>query len=445
MRIHLIAIGGSIMHNLAIDLHIRGHVVSGSDDEIYNPAREQLKKHGLLPEEGWHVDRITTDLNLIILGMHAKRDNPELIAALDQGLKIVSFPEFVGMEAFAKKRIVIAGSHGKTTTTSLIMHVWRRAGISFDYLVGARLPDFDRMVKLSAAPVILLEGDEYLSSCLDKRPKFLHYDPDILIITGIAWDHMNVFPTREIYIEEFRKLITGLREDCVLVYHAGDEVLTKLVSTHCNARMVISYNGFEFETDRDQFNVVYEGRKYPVQLFGSHNMQNAHAAFLVCVMFGIEVDDYFSFLSTFTGASKRLQRINVRDRLVFLDFAHAPSKVEATCNAVSERYPGRRLLAFFELHTYSSLNPGFIREYGSSMHAADTAVIYYSSHTLKMKGMAPMDDEVIRGAINHSDLVILRNAEDLNKYIGGLREDDSIWLFMTSGTFDGLELLTEGG
>ena len=427
------------MHNLAIALHLKGHQVSGSDDEIYNPARDRLAKYNLLPAVmGWNPDRITGDLDCIILGMHARADNPELARAQKLGLPIYSFPEFIYQQSRDKKRIVVAGSHGKTTTTSMIMHVLKYCNKKFDYLVGAQLEGLETMVQITDAPVIVLEGDEYLSSPIDRRPKILHYLPHIAIITGIAWDHINVFPTFEGYIAEFQKFVDTLPSGARLYYYEGDPHLRAVVKkapAHIIAR---AYEGFNFEVDAGQTLLIREnGDRVPLQVFGKHNLENLMAAYYACQEAGVASDQFFEAIQSFGGAAKRLQLIKkTKDFVAYRDFAHAPSKVKATVEALKNQYPRRKLVACVELHTFSSLNKTFLPQYRGAVDKADTAYVFYSEHTLRMKKLPLIDKAEIQKHFHHKNLKVFNTRGALHRALKKHRWKNKNLLMMSSGTFD---------
>lgn len=447
MRIHLIAIGGSAMHNLALALHYNHHTVSGSDDEIYNPARDRLEKTGLLPpEDGWFPNRITQDIDLVILGMHARADNPELERAQTLGLRIMSYPEFIFQQSQNKKRVVIAGSHGKTTTTAMILHVLKSidpkaypVDMRFDYLVGAQLEGFERMVQLSDAPIMVIEGDEYLSSPIDRNPKFLHYQPSISVITGIAWDHINVFPTFEEYVFQFERFIQTIPEDGVLFYYKNDKNLAQMLDRY-PAVKAAAYEAFEYEVDNGKTMLLTKsGQVIPLKIFGQHNLENVRAAYLVCKELGVKEEDFFSSIITFAGAAKRLQKLwDRRTSVAFQDFAHAPSKVQATIRAVKAQFAERRLLACVELHTFSSLNKKFLVEYKKTMQQAQEAVVFFSEHTLKMKRLPPITAQDIQDAFEHPNLNVFTDREKFRAYLSQQDWEDKNLLLMSSGTFNGL-------
>lgn len=441
MRIHLIAIGGSAMHNLALALQSIGHQVSGSDDEIYDPALSRLKKAGLLPEPmGWSVDRITSDIDAVILGMHARKDNPELAKALDLGLKVYSYPEFIFEQARDKKRIVIAGSHGKTSTTSMIMHVLKKADRDFDYLVGAQLEGFDMMVRLSDAPIMIIEGDEYLSSCIDPRPKFLHYKPDIAVLTGISWDHINVFPEFSNYLDQFRGFLDHLNQDSQLFYYQNDQNIIDLINEQERGIRKQAYNVLD-GTDLQHFShVLHNGDKVNLPFFGKHNMENMHAAYLVCKSLGITLDEFLQHIQSFTGASKRLQPFIIQENAaVFLDFAHAPSKVRASVQAVRMQFSELKIRAIFELHTFSSLNKQFLQEYHSSLQDADEAFIFFDAHTIEMKRMEPLDKGLVSKSFDHPNLSVYDNKDDLAEALESAEFQGYCTVFMSSGNFRGID------
>jgi len=441
MRVHFIAIGGSAMHNLALALHDYGHIVTGSDDEIYEPSRSRLSASGLLPSEfGWYTDKIEPKINAIILGMHARKDNPELLKAQELGLKIYSYPEFVASQSIDKTRVVIAGSHGKTTTTSIILHALSSKGIDYDYLVGAQLKGFDRMVKLSDAGIIILEGDEYLSSPIDRRPKMMHYKPNIAVITGVAWDHINVFPTLDNYVDQFRLFINDMEHDAYLFYYNNDKHLSQILSEEGYKCIAESYDQIHLD-GKNQYYV--DDAHYEIKLIGNHNMQNIKAAELVCLRLGLTKDDFYSSLQTFTGADKRLQVLKEGDKKsgnVYLDFAHAPSKVKATTDAVKDWYTESKLIAVFELHTYSSLNAEFLPQYKSALDSADLAIVLFSEHALEMKKMPPLDKDFVRECFDHRNCLVFTSAKELEDKLKEEAIENSNLLMMSSGTFDGMNL-----
>lgn len=431
------------MHNLALTLHENGHRVTGSDDEIYNPSRDRLAKYGLLPEKmGWQPEKITADIEVVILGMHARKDNPELQRAKTLSLKIYSYPAYIYEYAKSKKRIVIAGSHGKTTTTSMILHVLKYHKVDFDYLVGAQMEGFDLMARLSDAPIIVMEGDEYPSSPTDLRPKIHHYYPHLAIITGIAWDHVNVFPTFENYLSQFEHFLGMIEKGGSLFYYSKDEHLQRLLSNESDFDYKIqAYEAFPARQIGSQtFLLDSKGRTVPLQVFGEHNLSNLKAAFHVCESVGLSEAQFMEAIPSFTGAAKRLQLLRQEAHFVaYLDFAHAPSKVEATIKALKAQFPERELIACLELHTFSSLNKAFLPQYTSTMDAADEALVFFSEHTLEMKRLPPMSQTEVATAFNHSSISVYTDAVELRSKLQNMNWKNRNLLMMSSGTFGGTD------
>lgn len=435
--------GGAVMHNLALALQKNGHFVTGSDDEIYNPAKDRLEKAGLLPEKfGWFPEKITHDLDLAILGMHARADNPELLRAQEMGVCVMSFPEFIYKQSQDKKRIVVAGSHGKTTTTSMIMHVLRNVGVDFDYLVGAQLDGFDTMVRLSDAPLMIIEGDEYLSSPIDRRPKFLHYRPHVAVITGVAWDHINVFPTYEEYCRQFELLTQNMEDGGNLFYFGPDKDLSDIVNRSTAEIYATPYTALPHKimygetvvrtSDKDSFRL---------KIFGDHNLANLAAAKLVCQTIGISERAFWKSIQTFTGAAKRLQNlVSGNSFSAWLDFAHAPSKAKATVEAVRKLHPERRLISCLELHTFSSLNKDFLPLYKGSLDPADVAAVFYSPHTLQMKKMPFVAPAEIQAAFGKAGLQVFTERADLEAFIKSQDLVNANLLLMSSGNFGGMDI-----
>lgn len=443
MRIHFIAIGGSIMHSLAMVMHARGHIVTGSDDEIYEPSLSRLATLGLLPDQmGWHPGRIQKDIDVVVLGMHARADNPELVKAQELGLRIESFPEFIYNISKDKTRIVVAGSHGKTTTSGMIAHVLDKCGIKADRMIGARIGALEP-VAITDAPVIILEGDEYLTSPLDPRPKFLHYHPQITIITGIAWDHMNVFPTYAKYVDQFRQLITSLGSTDLLIYCAEDEDLVDLVEETEPVCKFIGYHSHPY-TMSDGMVIIEEdnGLSYPLEIFGNHNLQNLKAAQIATHAIGLSSTDFYKAIQSFTGAHKRLQLLHQSEHItVYLDFAHAPSKVKATVNAVREKHHEAYMIACLELHTFSSLNPEFLPQYKGALAEADVKIVYFSPHTLAIKKLPDLSPDQLSEYFGQPDLIVVTSADELRAAVQAARKDvDTVLLWMSSGRFDGLDI-----
>lgn len=442
-KVHFIAVGGAVMHNLALALNSKGFEVSGSDDEIYEPARSRLAAAGILPAEtGWDETRITPDLDAVILGMHARKDNPELLKAQKLGLRVYSFPEYVFEQSKNKKRVVIAGSHGKTSITSMILHVLAYHQHDFDYLVGAQIDGFDLMVRLTHdAPVIIIEGDEYLASPIEMRSKFLFYHPHIALISGVAWDHFNVFPTFESYTDTFMKLADGMERPGVLLYDETDEEAVKIGSVPREGLEKIPYRAYPYEVKDGKVYAKTPGGELQLEIFGEHNLKNLNGARIICEKLGIAEDAFFEAIQTFKGAAKRLETLGKNENThIFRDFAHAPSKVGATTNAVKELYAGRKLVAAYELHTYSSLNKDFLPHYAHKLDDADTAIVFYSPHTLEMKRMPAISPEEVKAYFGREDLLVFCDAAELTAYLTSLDWKDRNLLLMSSGTFGGLDL-----
>ena len=443
MKIHFIAIGGSAMHNLAIALKLKGFSITGSDDAINDPSRSRLKKYNLLPQkEGWFSDKITSDIDAVVLGMHAKDDNPELLKAREIGLKIYSYPEFIFNQSKDKIRIVIGGSHGKTSITSLVLHVLSTLNIEYDYMVGAQLDGFEVMVKLSdTSKYIVLEGDEYLSSALDLRPKFHLYKPHIALISGIAWDHINVFKTFENYLKQFEIFINSIEKNGTLVYNELDPELKKLVSSNKSNLNYIPYSIPKHKIIDGISFIDINNQLYRLKIFGDHNLQNISGALNICKALGVESEDFYNAITSFNGASNRLELVyKSSDTIIFKDFAHSPSKVKATTEAVHKQFPNRKLISFFELHTYSSLNPLFLEKYRDTLKHSDECYIYYSEKNMRIKRLEPIDSELIIRSFNHSSLTVIDNYEKLNKKIYDLDLSNSVLLMMSSGKFGGLDI-----
>ena len=444
MHVHFIAIGGSVMHQLAIALKRKGYKVTGSDDEIFEPAKTNLDNEDILPGKmGWNPERITDDIDAVILGMHAKEDNPELQKAKELGLKIYSFPEYIYQESKDKIRVAVGGSHGKTSTTAMIMHVLKNAGKDFDYLVGARLQGFDQSVNITDAPIIVCEADEYPASAIEKRPKFHFLFPHIAVITGIAWDHINVFPTFDFYLEQFKIFIDMIEANGVLIYNESDEILKQLVAK--NKRTDIRYQPYHLPTyfiENGKTEVIIEGEKSDaLKIFGNHNLFNLHAAYFVCKELGVEAVEFIKAIADFAGAAKRLELLaENRNYNIYRDFAHAPSKVKATIDAVKQQFPGRKLIAVLELHTYSSLNENFMKEYDGTMDNADEAVVFYSSHALELKRMPELSAEKVKQGFAKDNLIVINKKEELEEFLTTRHYSNSNLLLMSSGNYDGLDI-----
>jgi len=442
MNTHFIAIGGSAMHNLALALQQKGYQITGSDDTIHEPSKSRLDAKGLLPETfGWFPEKITTDLDAVILGMHAKADNPELLKAQELGLKIYSYPEFLYEQSKDKTRVVIGGSHGKTSITSMILHVLHYHEKEVDYMVGAQLEGFDTMVHLTKEnEFIILEGDEYLSSPIDRRPKFHLYKPNIALLSGIAWDHINVFPTFENYVEQFNIFTDSLTNGGIMVYNEEDIEVKKVVEESTNPIKKYPYQTPEYTIENGTTYLDTSDGKLPLEIFGKHNLQNLAGAKWICQHVGVDEDDFYEAIATFKGASKRLEKIAENSStVIFKDFAHSPSKVEATTNAVKEQYNSRTVLACLELHTYSSLNAEFLKEYKGALDAADKAVVFYSPHAVEIKKLEKVTAKQIGNAFERDDLIIYTDPAAFKEFLFSENLENTAVLLMSSGNYGGLD------
>ncbi|MFO0495821.1 MAG: UDP-N-acetylmuramate--L-alanine ligase [Flavobacteriia bacterium] len=447
MNVHFIAIGGSAMHNLAIALSRKGANVTGSDDEIFEPSRTRLEKQGILPVEiGWFPEKINAQLDAVILGMHAREDNPELLKAKELGLAIFSYPEYLYEQSKNKTRVVIGGSHGKTTITSMLLHVVNALGMNVDYMVGAQLEGYDCMVKLTdEAKVMILEGDEYLSSPIDRRPKFHLYKPDVAIISGIAWDHINVFPTFENYVEQFDTFCSLIAEDGTLIYNQDDIEVDKLGVKFSSTIETVSYQTPEYDVTETGTLLHFNGEKYPLKIFGSHNLQNLMGAMRIGQKIGIEPDKFFKAIQSFTGAGKRLQKVAEKGSFtMYKDFAHSPSKLKATTKAVKEQYEKRHVVACMELHTFSSLKKEFLPHYENAMHSADEAIVYFSHEVVAHKKLEPITKEMVAVGFG-GGVTVLNETQQILDFIHSKNWNNSVLLMMSSGNFDGInyEILGE--
>ncbi len=441
-RVHFIAIGGSAMHNLALALKKNGFEVTGSDDEIFEPSYSRLAEQGLLPAQmGWNPDNISTDLGAIILGMHARTDNPELIRAKELGLKIYSYPEYIYENSKNKQRIVIAGSHGKTSITSMILHVLKQSHKEFDYLVGARLDGFENMVQLSNAPIIVIEGDEYLSSPIDRKPKFIHYQHHIAVISGIAWDHINVFPTFEDYVQQFEILAGMTPRAGSLIYCDIDPEVKKIGESQKGDSNKVAYGVHPFEV-KDGITYLKNGKEfYEIQVFGEHNLMNINAAKEVCLKLGIKEETFYKSMQSFKGAANRLELLAKTSKTsIFKDFAHAPSKLKATTNAVKKQFPDRKLIACLELHTFSSLNKNFLSQYYQTFSLPDTAIVYFNPETLKHKRLPEISTEDVKKAFGNENILVFNDSKLLQEFLIQQSYASTNLLLMSSGNFDGINL-----
>ena len=443
MNVHFIAIGGAVMHSLAIALKRQGYQVSGSDDKIADPAKTNLGKEGILPEtEGFFPEKIHAGLDAVILGMHARIDNPELLRAQELKIPIYSFPHYIYEVSKNKKRIVIAGSHGKTTITSMVMHVLHECGRDIDYMVGAKVKGFDTGVRLSeSAEIIVIEGDEYLASPIERESKFMFYHPHIALITGVAWDHINVFPVYEGYVNQFRKFANSVEAGGSVSYYAGDKELQRIFADYSGAARAIPYTSASYEVRDNKTYVKTTEGEYPMVVFGTHNMQNMEGARTVCREVGISDHDFYTAMSTFEGAANRLEKLGENAHtVVYKDFAHSPSKLQATVNAMKEQYPTRRLTAVMELHTFSSLNKDFLQEYHGGMDKADTAVVFIDHEAMKLKQMPPLDPALIISSFGRDDMRVFSEKEKLQEFLLAQDWHENNLLLMTSGQFGGMDV-----
>ena len=442
-KLHLIAIGGSAMHNMALALHEKGYIVNGSDDEINEPSKSRLAKAGILPKEmGWFPEKITKDITAIIIGMHAREDNPELLKAKELGLKIYSYPEYIYEATKHKTRIVVGGSHGKTTITAMILHVMHYCKIETDFLVGAQLEGFNTMVNLTnSSKYAVIEGDEYLASPIDKRPKFHLYKPNIAILSGIAWDHINVFPTFDNYLEQFTTFINLIEPNGHLIYCSEDKVLEDTyVKANNRAITKLPYSIPKNEIIDGTTYLLVADTKIPLQIFGNHNLMNLNGARMVCNTIGIRDTMFYEAIQSFKGAAKRLELVYKSKNFNFYkDFAHSPSKLKATTDAVKSQFTSRHILACMELHTFSSLNEGFLKEYHNSMNLADEAIVYYNPHTIAHKKLKEITEQQVYESFNRKDLKVFTKSAELVDYLKLKNWDNSVLLMMSSGNFDGID------
>jgi UDP-N-acetylmuramate: L-alanyl-gamma-D-glutamyl-meso-diaminopimelate ligase len=444
MRTHFIAIGGSAMHNMAIALYEKGIVVTGSDDEIFEPSKSRLNKRGLLPlEEGWFPEKITADLDAVIVGMHARKDNPELLRAQELGLRIFSYPEYIYEQTKNKTRVVIGGSHGKTTTTAMILHVAKHCNLECDFLVGAQLEGFDCMVRFTEnARFAVIEGDEYLSSPTDLRPKFHLYHPDIALLTGIAWDHINVFPTFENYVHQFEIFLDKISPSGALVYCSLDPEVKRISELHGGDFKKIPYAVHPHAVRDGVTYLTTSAGEVPLIIFGEHNLQNLQGAMEVCRLMGVNDADFYEAMKSFKGAARRLEPVKeTADSVIYKDFAHSPSKLKATTSAFKAQFTGRRLVACMELHTFSSLNANFLGEYKDSMKAADKAYVYFNPHTIEHKKLPPISPQQVKDAFASDNVEVYTNSSELMQELKSQSWQNANLLLMTSGNFDGVDFV----
>lgn len=441
-RLHFIAIGGAAMHNLALALQMNGNIITGSDDEIMDPSRSRLAAAGLLPErDGWFPEKVEIELDGVILGMHARADNPELIRAQSLGIPVFSFPEFLYEHSKNKQRVVIGGSHGKTTITAMILHVLRLQNFNFDYLVGAKIDGFETMVRLSDAPLIILEGDEYLSSSIDKRPKFHLYKATIGLISGIAWDHINVFPTYENYIEQFQIFADSVSPEGSLIFCLNDKEVKRVAENSKTKAKKIPYTLPGYQIMDGVTCLLTDEGSIPLSIFGDHNLLNLEGARVVCEKLGISQQVFYKSISSFKGAARRLELLAKNDSIaIYKDFAHSPSKLKATIEAVRNQYPNRKLIACMELHTFSSLNENFLSQYSNTMDKADVALVYYNPHTVEHKKLKPISESIIMNAFNNHRIKVYTDAISLQKDLFLSSSSQAVFLIMSSGNFDGMDM-----
>jgi UDP-N-acetylmuramate: L-alanyl-gamma-D-glutamyl-meso-diaminopimelate ligase len=444
-KVHFIAIGGSVMHNLAITLKQLSYEVSGSDDKIYDPSRSRLEKYNLLPENlGWFPELIDKEIDFIVLGMHAKKDNPELLKALDLDCKIYSYPELIFEFSKSKTRITIGGSHGKTTVSSMILHVLDFYNVKVDYLLGAQIEGFENMVHITDDnEFILIEGDEYLSSPIDNSPKFHKYNSNIAVITGIAWDHINVFPSFENYISQFQKFIETITDGGVLVFNELDKLVLDLVNKSEKTIRKIGYGKPDFEIVNGVTYIKTSEGDVPLKVFGDHNLSNLSAAKQICALMGVFDDEFFAAIASFKGASKRLETIyRDNNKIIIKDFAHSPSKLKATIDAVKNQFSNKNIIAVYELHTYSSFNQKFIKEYFNSMSSADMKLIYYDDEVLKKRGEFEINEKIIKDSFGSDDLIVISKKSVLEESILKINLHNSVLLMMSSGNFSSVDMLS---
>lgn len=441
MKLHFIAIGGSAMHNLAIALKQKGYFITGSDDEIFDPAKSRLEKYGLLPKSiGWNEDNINSDLDAIVLGMHAKKDNPELLKAQALGLKIYSYPEFLYEMSKEKIRIVIGGSHGKTSITAMILHALNHCGVEADFMVGAQLSGFEVMVKLTDnAKYMVLEGDEYLTSPIDLRPKFHLYNPNIALISGIAWDHINVFPTFDIYKEQFSIFCEKIEKEGSLIYCNEDKNVREIANSARKEIKKLPYGIIPNRIEKGKTIIEWEGKEYILKVFGEHNLMNIYGAMLACQEIGISNNDFLNAIQSFSGASKRLELVKENDNVaIYKDFAHSPSKLKATISALKNQFPDRELVAAMELHTFSSLTSEFLLQYKGAMDMADLPIVYFNPKTIEHKGLKEITKEQVFSAFDREDIIICNKSSEVIDYIRTIKWENTNLLMMSSGNFDGI-------
>lgn len=446
MRIHCISHWWRVTSSLAIQLKLLGHNVTGHDDEIYEPSKSALAQHGLLPQhEWWDADSVTSDIDMIVLGMHASADNPELLRAKELGLMIKSYPEVIYEFSKNKMRVVIAGSHGKTTTTSMVMHVLKHNGISFDWVVGGIVPGFDTMVSLDDNhKIIIIEWDEYPDGKINMTAKMLLYKHNIGILNGIAWDHITTYPTFDSYLLPFQTFVDQTPTDGFLGYYQDDQEVTNIME-HTDTQAQTVWYTVHPHIIRDGITYLQTPQwEVKLSIFWAHNCINISAAKLVCNQLDLSDEQFYAAIWSFTGAGNRLQLIHQDDAkhlTILRDFAHSPSKLTATINAVKTQYPDRTIIGLFELHTFASLSASFLPEYKWSFDAADIACVYYDDHTFQIKRMTPLTKEVVINGFGRSDLVVQDSANDLQAWYDNLDLTNSVVVLMSSGNFGGVEFV----
>ena len=440
-KVHFISIGGSVMHSLAIELKRLNYVVTGSDDVIYEPSKSSLIENDLYPKElGWHESNIKDDLDFVILGMHARSDNPELKLAKHKKIKIYSFPEFVYEYSKNKTRVVIAGSHGKTTIASMVLHVLKNNTINVDYLLGAKIEGLSNSVSLSNEnDFIIIEGDEYLSSRIHDTPKFHVYKPNIALISGISWDHVNVFPTFDVYKNQFGVFIDKIVDGGVLIYNDNDLEILDLLKNNQNFIRKIPYSRHNYIAKDNKFFIETDEGILPLKIFGKHNMENLSGAKQVCNLIGLTDDEFYNSILTFKGATNRLQLKEIKlGRSVIIDFAHSPSKLKASIDAVKTNFSGE-LVGVYELHTFSSFHKKFQIHYRGTMDKCDYPIIFIDRSNPKLKNQ-DLDEESLKKSFNNLKMKFIFDKDELDNYIMSFEQLNLNLLLMSSGKFGGIDV-----
>jgi len=324
----------------------------------------------------------------------------------------------------------------------MILHVLNYHERAVDYMVGAQLDGFETMVHLTAEnDFIVLEGDEYLSSPIDRRPKFHLYKPNIALLSGIAWDHINVFPTFENYVSQFKIFTDAMVHGGIMVYNEEDATVKEVVESSENHIQKYPYQTPKHFIDNGVTYLETSEGDLPLEVFGTHNLQNLAGAKWICQHMGIDEDDFYEAIASFSGASKRLEKIAENDTsVIFKDFAHSPSKVAATTKAVKKQYENSNVLACLELHTYSSLNAVFLEEYKGALDAADKAVVFYSPDAVKIKQLEAVTSAQIAKAFQREDLIIYTNPQEFKAFLFAENLKNTALVFMSSGNYGGLNL-----